>query len=132
MVPKLWKQHPNFFIIYFVTATVLHLGLAYTQYHDKERYMNLAFSKMYEFMSLELWALCSFITWFIMMVGAYHKFHIWGRLGLGLGLFLCLSRGLLIELGPGSGGGMFVWFTVAALHYTQLSEPTHNPLTQRE
>lgn len=131
MIPRLWIKHPNFFIVYFVTATILHGGLAITQMYDKERYMNTAFIRMYDLMPLKAWAACSFVAFVLMTIGAYHRFSLWGRFGLGLGLFLCLARGLLIELGPGSGGGLFVWIPLAAFHFAQLSEPQNNPLTER-
>lgn len=131
LTPRLWMNHPNFFMTYFVTATILHLGLSLTQILDKERYYNSAFSKVYELMSIEAWALCSFLVFLFMTIGAYRKFYFWGRIGLCLGLFICLCRGLLIELGPGSGGGLFVWIPLAVFHFAQLSEPPINPLTKR-
>lgn len=132
MIPKLWKQHPNFFVVYFITAVSLHLGLGITQFTDQERYSNPVFQKMFKIMPVDAWAWGSLLVFGLMTVGAYYQFHIWGRIGLGLGLFLCLARGLLIELGPGSGAGIFVWLTVAGLHFAQLSEPPINPLTQKE
>jgi hypothetical protein len=132
LVPKLWKRHPNFFIIYFVTAVSLHLGLGLTQLVDKERYSNDAFLHLYQVAPVTVWALLSIGVFLLMTLGAYYRFDIFGRLGLAIGLFSCLARGFLIELGPASGGGLFVWFTVAALHFAQISEPTVNPMTARD
>lgn len=132
MIPNLWKRHPNFFIVYFVTATVLHLGLGLTQLLDKERYMNAAFVRMYDVMPLYAWAWLSLTVFAMMTLGAYYKFSTWGRLGLSLGFFICLCRGLLIELGPGSGGGLFVWVPLAVFHFAQVSEPTINPMTAKD
>ena len=131
LIPKLWYDHPNFFIGYFPTATILHLGLAITQVYEKDRYMNSAFSKVYEAMPMNLWAFLSFFAFLFMTIGAYYKFVFWGRLGLGVGMFICLARGFLIELSPGSGAGLLIWLPLAAFHFSQLSEPPVNPLTKK-
>lgn len=131
-IPKLWRTHPNFFIIYFATACILHLGMGISQLTDAERYSNPAFAKVYEVQPTTVWGVASLAVWLLMTIGAYRNFTCWGRLGLSIGFFLCLSRGLLIELGPGSGGGLFVWIPLAICHYVQLAEPTINPLTAKE
>lgn len=131
LIPKLWSKHPNFFVIYFATATCLHLGMAVSQLFYQDRFMTTTFVEVYGFLPIEIWAFLSFLVWIFMTLGAYYKFHIWGRLGLGIGLFICLARGMLMELGPQAGGGMFVWLTLSALHYTQLAEPPVNPLTEK-
>lgn len=132
VIPQLWKTHPNFFIIYFATAVVLHIGMGLTHLVNPERYSNLAFAKVYEVAPRQIWGIAFLMVWLFMTIGAYRKFYFWGRLGLGLGLFLCLSRGLLIELGPGSGGGLFVWIPLAVIHYVLMAEPTLNPLNKKE
>lgn len=132
MIPRLWKTHPSFFLSYIAIAMILHLGLGVTQIVDVERYFNPAFVHLYEIQPAHVWGWASVVACGLMVVGLYHKFHLWGRLGLCFGLFLCLSRGLLIELGPGSGGGIFVWLAFSIVQFAQLSEPTVNPLTAKE
>lgn len=106
--------------------------MACSQYIDAEGYTNIAFAKLYNTAPVFVWATLSLIVFGLMTVGAYYKFHIYGRIGLSLGLFVCLSRGLLIQLAPKSGGAFFVWFTLSVLHFAQLSEPSTNPLTAKE
>lgn len=132
MMPALWKKHPNFFIVYFFTATLLHLGMGVTQILSDERYFNPSLVRVYDVFPIHVWGWASLLVFALMFVGAYTNFALWGRLGLGIGFFLCLARGLLIEVAAVSGAGIFVWGTIAAVHFTQLAEPQFNPITARE
>lgn len=132
MVPKLWTNHPNFFMVYFTTAVIFHLGLGLTQLVEQDRYNNPSLSKVYDVLPVGAWGIGSLIVVAFMVLGFWYKFELWGWLGLGLGLFICLSRGLLIEISQASGGGIFVWGSFAIFHLSQLSEPPVNPLTAKE
>lgn len=131
--PRLARTHPNFFLIFFVIAVVFHLGIGMSQLLTPERYLNPSLVEVYRFAPVQAWGATSVLCWALMTVGAYRRFDIFARLGIAIGFFLCLSRGLLIELGPGGvGGGLFVWIPMAAQHWVQMAEPQANPLTAKE
>lgn len=131
VAPDLWSQHPNFFLVYFATAVGLHLGIGLTQLIDQERFKVSTFERLYSVLPIEIWGFVSIGVWVLMTIGAYHNFARYGRLGLSVGLFVCIARGLLMEFSSASSGGLFVWCTLAVFHYAQLAEPQSNPLTEK-
>lgn len=127
--PPLFRSHPNFFIIFFTIGVVFHFGIGLSQVLAPERYDTPALELV---RPIQLWGAAHLLCWALMAIGAYRWFHLYARLGLALGFFLCLTRGLLIELsGVAPGGGLFVWVPMAVQHFVQMAEPQTNPLTAK-
>lgn len=130
-LPPLYKKHRNFFVAYTGLA-FFHLGISLMALLWPERYDSPIFSEVYRYIPMWLWAGKGFLIFVLMFVGIYRDDINLGRLGIGLGLFFSLARGVLIELGAAQpGSGLLVWGFVALIHYVQMAEPDHNPLTQR-
>lgn len=131
-LPRLSKTHPNFFVIFFALAVVFHLGMGLAQVLTPDRYFIASLERVYDVAPIRAWGCLNLVCFALMTIGAYWRFDVFARIGLGLGCFFCLSRGLLIELGPGGpGGGLLVWVPMAVQHWVQMSEPQSNPLTAR-
>jgi len=130
--PRLWYLHRNFFIAFFYVATFLHLGLAVLSFTNPERFEAKSLDLVYVVGPKWAWALLHGLAWLLMIIGAYHRFDRYARLGLALGMALCLSRGMLIELSAyPPGAGILAWGGFAVWQFTMLSEPQMNPLTAR-
>jgi hypothetical protein len=128
--PRLFRSHPNFFVVYLATA-LLHLGFAVMNWLTPERFLAPTLDRVYWLMPRPLWAAASFAVWALLTAGAYWRFAL-GRLGLMIGMSLMLLRGVLIELSDNPPGvGLLVWAFLAVVHYAQLAEPQSNPITSR-
>lgn len=133
VVPRLWRSHPNFFIIYAVIAVVFHLGIGVTSFAMQDRYAAPSLDLVHQVAPLEVWGALHLAVFVLLTVGAYHRFDLFGRVGLALGFVLCLSRGMLIELSAHApGAAIFVWVPMAVQHWVQMAEPQANPLTSKE
>lgn len=132
--PRLWYMHRNFFVIFFTMALVFHLGFGLSMIIDPDRYRDVpSLVRVNDVASFQEWGAMHVFVWALMTVGAYRNFALFARVGLAIGVVLCLARGLLIELAPGAaGGGLFVWFPMAMQHYVMSAEPQENPLTTRQ
>lgn len=130
LLPSLARTHPNFFFIYAATAA-FHLAIGYQQMSAPERYTSASFAKVIEVAPMASWGFAHLCVFGLLLVGAYSAFTV-GRVGLAAGLFLCLSRGLLLEAADApAGSSLVIFLLIAALHYSQAAEPPVNPLTNR-
>jgi hypothetical protein len=128
LVPRLWRDHPNFFVIYAATAAG-HLWFAITGLLQQQRFAGDGYQFVTWVARPWVWGVAYLLVWVLLTLGAYWRWS-YGQAGLALALFLALSRGLLLELSGAAGFGIGPWFIIAACMYVQLAEPTIYPGSQ--
>lgn len=130
--PRLWYSHRNFAIGYFAVA-IIHLLIGATSFLAKSRYTAPSLDLVFEVAPLVVWGVAHLVVWALMTVGAYHRFDVYGRLGLSIGLSLALLRGMLVEFSSAPPGvGILLWAGFAVWQFTMTAEPQTNPLTARQ
>lgn len=131
LLPKLQRNHPQFFFIFFATA-MFHLAVGIQMTIHPDAFNNPSFVEVARVAPIQAWGAAHIATWALFTLGSYWNFSV-ARVGLALGLVLVLARGALIELAPNpAGSSLFIFLLIAALHYAQAAEPPINPLTRRE
>lgn len=130
--PRLFWTHRNFAIGLLGLAVIFDFGVGVTQFTNPDRYAAPSLDKVYELAPRIVWGAAFLLAFVLIVAGVYTRFSL-ARAGLALTVFLCVTRGLLIELSnENPGAGIFVWAAFAVWAFTMASEPQANPLTARQ
>ena len=131
LLPPLRYSHPNFFVVYAATA-FFHLVFGLMHWLEPGRFAGPVYELCYWVMPVKAWGTASVLVWLLMTLGVFWSFT-YARIGLAVGFFLTLSRGLLIEMADPEaiGAGLLAWGLIAMQHLSQLREPPANPLSAR-
>lgn len=123
LLPPLHRRHPN--MVVSVTATAfMHLAFGISHILQPERYTDPSFDATFRYLPEWLWGVKGIIIWLLMTYGAYRNRWICAKVGLGIGMFFALVRGVTLEIGGGEpGAGLIIWGWVAVVHYVQIAEP---------
>lgn len=109
------------------TATAfMHLAFGLSHFIQPERYDDPAFLEVYRYLPEEVWGVKGILIWGLMTYGAYRNRWTVAKVGLGIGMFFALLRGLMLELtglDGAIGAGAIVWVWIAVIHYVQIAEP---------
>lgn len=109
------------------TATAfMHLAFGVSHFVQPERYHDPAFTEVYRYIPEWAWGAKGILIWCLMTYGAYTSRWTVAKVGLGIGLFFALLRGVTLELAGlngAIGAGAIVWVWIAVIHYVQIAEP---------
>lgn len=128
--PRLWRDHPQFFILFFATA-MFHLAIGVQLLVQPEVFDAPHYHQVKDLASTQAWGTVHLVVWALMTLGVYGNFS-HARVGLVAGMMVVMVRGLLIATGDYSAGtSVPIYGLIAVLHYTQAGEPPINPVTMR-